>query len=154
MIREAAASDDHGMWARSRFCCRTRTTLSDVPRCCGRLGSVASSRSRSHRARSSCAEHVVKGSAGPFCCKRGSPRTGGRRARATTKALVRRHDTFLGTHTIDGGAATVLVVEDVHWADDASLDALAFVARRIEELRAMLVLTNCSPPSRRGCPHR
>ena len=42
---------------------------------------------------------------------------------------------------IDGSAATVLVVEDVHWADDASLDALAFVARRIEGLRAMLVLT-------------
>ena len=40
-----------------------------------------------------------------------------------------------------GGAATVLVVEDVHWADDASLDALAFVARRIEGLRALLVLT-------------
>jgi len=35
----------------------------------------------------------------------------------------------------------VLVVEDVHWADDASLDALAFVARRIEGLRALLVLT-------------
>ena len=42
---------------------------------------------------------------------------------------------------IDGSAATVLVVGDVHWADDASLDALAFVARRIEGLRAMLVLT-------------
>ena len=42
---------------------------------------------------------------------------------------------------IDGSAATVLVVEDVHWADDASLDALAFVARRIEGLRAVLVLT-------------
>ena len=39
------------------------------------------------------------------------------------------------------GAATVLVVEDVHWADDASLDALAFVARRIEGLPALLVLT-------------
>ena len=35
----------------------------------------------------------------------------------------------------------MLVVEDVHWADDASLDALAFVARRIEGLRALLVLT-------------
>ena len=42
---------------------------------------------------------------------------------------------------IEGSAATVLVVEDVHWADDASLDALAFVARRIEGLHALLVLT-------------
>ena len=35
----------------------------------------------------------------------------------------------------------MLVVEDAHWADDASLDALAFVARRVEGLRALLVLT-------------
>ena len=40
-----------------------------------------------------------------------------------------------------GGAVTVVVVEDVHWADDASLDALAFLARRIERLPALLVLT-------------
>ena len=33
-----------------------------------------------------------------------------------------------------GGAVTVMVVEDVHWADDASLDVLAFLARRIERL--------------------
>jgi DNA-binding CsgD family transcriptional regulator len=40
-----------------------------------------------------------------------------------------------------GREVTVLVVEDVHWADDASLDALAFVGRRIERLPALLVLT-------------
>ncbi len=40
-----------------------------------------------------------------------------------------------------GGAVTVVVVEDVHWADDASLDALTFLARRIEALPALLVLT-------------
>lgn len=37
--------------------------------------------------------------------------------------------------------ATVLIIEDVHWADDATLDALRFVVRRLEELRAVLVLT-------------
>src|SRR3954471_13579112 len=36
---------------------------------------------------------------------------------------------------------TLLVVEDVHWADDATLDALAYAARRIEMLPAVLVLT-------------
>ena len=36
---------------------------------------------------------------------------------------------------------TVLVVEDVHWADDATLDVLAYAARRIERLGAVLVLT-------------
>ena len=36
---------------------------------------------------------------------------------------------------------TVLIVEDVHWADDATLDVLGYVARRIESVGALLVLT-------------
>ena len=36
---------------------------------------------------------------------------------------------------------TVLVVEDIHWADDATLDALRFVARRLQRLRAVVVLS-------------
>ena len=36
---------------------------------------------------------------------------------------------------------TVLVVEDVHWSDEATLDALRFLARRIDSLHAVLVLT-------------
>ncbi|MCI0688019.1 MAG: AAA family ATPase, partial [Sporichthyaceae bacterium] len=39
------------------------------------------------------------------------------------------------------GQPTVLVVEDVHWADEATLDALRYVVRRITELPAVLVLT-------------
>lgn len=35
----------------------------------------------------------------------------------------------------------VLVVEDVHWADDATLDVLTFVGRRLGDLPAMVVLT-------------
>jgi DNA-binding CsgD family transcriptional regulator/tetratricopeptide (TPR) repeat protein len=35
----------------------------------------------------------------------------------------------------------VLVIEDVHWADDATLDALRFLVRRIASLPAVLVLT-------------
>ena len=35
----------------------------------------------------------------------------------------------------------VLVVEDVHWADDATLDALRYLIRRIAALPAVLVLT-------------
>jgi DNA-binding CsgD family transcriptional regulator/tetratricopeptide (TPR) repeat protein len=40
-----------------------------------------------------------------------------------------------------GKSVTVLVVEDVHWADDATLDALTFITRRIQRLPAMLLLT-------------
>ena len=36
---------------------------------------------------------------------------------------------------------TVLVVEDVHWCDDATLDVLRYVGRRAGELSAVLVLT-------------
>jgi hypothetical protein len=36
---------------------------------------------------------------------------------------------------------TALVVEDVHWADDATIDVLGYVARRIEAVPAVVVLT-------------
>ncbi len=36
---------------------------------------------------------------------------------------------------------TVLIVEDLHWADDATLDVLGHVARRLADLPALLVLT-------------
>jgi DNA-binding CsgD family transcriptional regulator/tetratricopeptide (TPR) repeat protein len=36
---------------------------------------------------------------------------------------------------------TVLVVEDLHWADDATLDVLGYAARRIEPIGALLLLT-------------
>jgi DNA-binding CsgD family transcriptional regulator len=39
------------------------------------------------------------------------------------------------------GHPTVLVVEDVHWADEATLDVLRYVTRRIADLPAVLVLT-------------
>src|SRR6478735_6288208 len=42
---------------------------------------------------------------------------------------------------LSDASGTVLVVEDAHWADEATLDALRFVARRIDELPAALVVT-------------
>ena len=36
---------------------------------------------------------------------------------------------------------TVLVIEDAHWADDATLDVLGYAARRVGSLGALLVLT-------------
>lgn len=38
-------------------------------------------------------------------------------------------------------AVTVIVVEDVHWADDATVDFLRFMTRRIAGARMMLILT-------------
>ncbi|WP_433260772.1 BTAD domain-containing putative transcriptional regulator [Actinosynnema sp. CS-041913] len=39
------------------------------------------------------------------------------------------------------GRPTVLAVEDVHWADDATLDALSVLVRLVADLPAVLVLT-------------
>lgn len=38
-------------------------------------------------------------------------------------------------------APTILVLDDVHWADEATLDVLRLVARRLDSLRALLVVT-------------
>ena len=40
-----------------------------------------------------------------------------------------------------GAARPVVVVEDAHWADEATLDWLAFLGRRIDRLPALLVVT-------------
>jgi DNA-binding CsgD family transcriptional regulator/tetratricopeptide (TPR) repeat protein len=41
----------------------------------------------------------------------------------------------------DSRVATVLVIEDVHWADEATLDLLRFLARRLGPAAALLVVT-------------
>jgi DNA-binding CsgD family transcriptional regulator len=40
-----------------------------------------------------------------------------------------------------GGRPTVMVVEDVHWADGATLDVLKFLGRRIERMPVVVVIT-------------
>jgi DNA-binding CsgD family transcriptional regulator/tetratricopeptide (TPR) repeat protein len=67
------------------------------------------------------------------------------------RALVTQHpvaqhpgDSVFGAivEELTGATPTVVVVEDVHWADDATLDVLRYVARRLDRLRAVLVLTS------------
>ncbi len=38
-------------------------------------------------------------------------------------------------------SSSVVVIEDVHWADEATLDLLKFLGRRIEQIHALLILT-------------
>lgn len=47
---------------------------------------------------------------------------------------------------------TVLVVEDIHWADEATLDALRYLIRRIAGLPAVLILTYRDDELDRGHP--
>lgn len=42
---------------------------------------------------------------------------------------------------LDGPTPTIVVLEDVHWADEATLDVLRLVARRIEDVPALLIAT-------------
>ncbi len=39
------------------------------------------------------------------------------------------------------GSLTIAVIEDVHWADEATIDLLSFLGRRLDGLRALLVAT-------------
>lgn len=42
---------------------------------------------------------------------------------------------------LSGGQPTLLVIEDLHWADDASVDVLSYLARRLQRLSLLLVVT-------------
>ena len=55
---------------------------------------------------------------------------------------------------LSAGPPTVLLVEDLHWADEATLDLLAFVARRIGDLPAAVVLTYRDDEVGRASPLR
>lgn len=44
-------------------------------------------------------------------------------------------------NVLEAARPTILVLEDVHWADQATLDAITVVGRRVSELPAVLVLT-------------
>ena len=68
--------------------------------------------------------------------------TGGRLA-ALLAAGSPREQLFAGLlDELDRGAGPqVVVVEDAHWADEATLDLLVFLGRRIERTRALLIVT-------------
>jgi DNA-binding SARP family transcriptional activator len=50
-------------------------------------------------------------------------------------------DVFPALLRLLGAAPTIVVIEDVHWADDTTLDAVRYLSRRIVGLAAVLLLT-------------
>jgi DNA-binding CsgD family transcriptional regulator/tetratricopeptide (TPR) repeat protein len=58
------------------------------------------------------------------------------RARASREEVLRALLAALGAHP-----GVVVLIDDLHWADEATLDALRFVGRRIDATRALLVGT-------------
>ena len=66
----------------------------------------------------------------------------GDRMLAAIRDGVAREDLFdAALSALREGDATVLVIEDLHWADEATLDLLRFLARRVHELPALLLVT-------------
>ena len=59
------------------------------------------------------------------------------RAEASREQLF---DAFL-TELCEQGPLPVVVIEDVHWADEATLDLLGFLARRIREIAVLLIVS-------------
>jgi DNA-binding CsgD family transcriptional regulator len=55
---------------------------------------------------------------------------------------------------LGSGTPTVLVVDDVHWADGATLDVLRFLSRRMADLPALLLLTYRDDEVEAGHPLR
>ncbi|GAA1592866.1 AAA family ATPase [Kribbella sancticallisti] len=45
------------------------------------------------------------------------------------------------TADVSGSKLSVLVIEDVHWADDVTIDVLRYLARRLDRTRLLLVLS-------------
>jgi predicted ATPase/DNA-binding CsgD family transcriptional regulator len=77
---------------------------------------------------------------GPFRDLAGDVSADLERALATGAAAHEVHALLLAGLAMPP-SPTVLVLEDVHWADDATLDAVAVLGRRIGRLPALLVLT-------------
>lgn len=53
----------------------------------------------------------------------------------------RRHYELASALLRELDARTILVLEDVHWADEATLDVLRLLGRRIDEVRGLVVVT-------------
>nr|WP_214661203.1 LuxR family transcriptional regulator [Streptomyces polyasparticus] len=80
---------------------------------------------------------------GPFRDLVGGPEPVGEELAKALRGAGDRHRVYdaLRSELTTAPLPVVLAVEDVHWADEASLDALRFLVRRVERLPALLVLT-------------
>lgn len=66
----------------------------------------------------------------------------GGRLRDLCSSDADRNELFAASaELLDGDSPVGIVVEDLHWADEATLDWLAYVARRIGRARALMVAT-------------
>ena len=74
---------------------------------------------------------------GPLIDMAGS---GGNRIAKALEASVSRHELFEAV-IAELGSPTLAVIEDVHWADEGTVDLLRFIGRRITQTRAVVLVT-------------
>ena len=67
--------------------------------------------------------------------------TGGELERAATGGVKPYEVAAALMRELEGAAPSVVLIEDVHWADEATLDVLRIVARRVETLPVLIVAT-------------
>jgi DNA-binding CsgD family transcriptional regulator/tetratricopeptide (TPR) repeat protein len=77
---------------------------------------------------------------GPFRDMAGELGSNFKRVLAAQPSRSEVFDALREALTADG-STTVVVVEDVHWADGATLDVLKFLGRRIDRLPVVLIIT-------------
>jgi DNA-binding CsgD family transcriptional regulator/tetratricopeptide (TPR) repeat protein len=85
-----------------------------------------------------CDDLVAGNPLGPL--REAARETGGRLEAALVSGRV-NEVLDAAVHELSGRSPVALVIEDVHWADDATIDVLTYVARRIESLNVLLVVT-------------
>jgi DNA-binding CsgD family transcriptional regulator len=105
--------------------------------------------------------HVLWGACDPLFAPRplGPLFTIGEVARGEFHDLVERgaspHEVLLAlVHELRSAAPTVLVLEDLHWADEATLDVFTLLARRVETVQTLLVGTYRADTLARAHPLR
>jgi predicted ATPase len=70
-----------------------------------------------------------------------APQAGGRLADLVFEGAEREELFAAFLEALTGRRPTVVVIEDLHWADDATLDLIKFAGRRVAGRAAMLILT-------------
>jgi len=85
-----------------------------------------------------CDDLVTPRTLGPF---RDMARGGGGPLAEAAASAAERDTVFGAVYQELSDRSTVMIVEDLHWADDATLDVVRYLAWRIAELPSVLVLT-------------
>ena len=127
-----------GSGARAGSCSSPARPGSARPRSCGASATSQRARASSGARATRCSRRARSGRSST------SRERGRRRARGASSAGGRdaaRGRRGAARASCAAPAATMLVLEDVHWADEATLDVLRLLARRIETLPALVLAT-------------